>query len=384
MLNKSNFKQNLVPWANHNRIYICLVLVLILMPILILMTEAGGEGVAKFYSSANMVPLLKTSVLYATAGIGFTYVMIGGNFDLSITSVINIGSCLSIGFFNDIWKAMGGAEAGLSGMITAWLIAFAIAIAGGALVGILNGLLVAYLDVHSFIVTIGTQTAGAGFVYTFCNGNSLAAKDASLTNLMETPFHKIGATEFIKASYMDIWIPRVVITLLVIAFFAFLLLKTRWGRDLLMTGSNKEAAWQAGINVRKKILMTFVISGATAAFAGALFAVSMNAAVPNFGERGINPLMLTMASTIIGGTVMTGGSGCVIKTAVAVVVFEMIFSALLVMGMGFDAQVLAAGVLLASIVFYEAFSLYRQGLRKGIRPALLEEVPALKKAQKKA
>lgn len=373
-----NKKTNLNVWLNANRIYICLAAVLILMPVLILVTGHGAAGVGSFFGSGNMVPVLKTSVLYITVGIGFTYVMIGGNFDLSIGAMINVGACLAIGSFNYFYRKFGGDAGGAGAQAAAWTIAMLISLAGGCLGGAINGWLVAYGKVHSFIVTIGTLTAFSGFVYTFCNGNTLSAKSAAFTDLLEKPVNKMFATGYVKSSFLDILTIRFLVMIVILVLFAVLLEKTRWGRDFLMTGSNHEAAWQAGIDVDRNIMISFVISGLTAALAGALFAISMNAAVPNFGERGISPLMLTLAATIIGGTVMTGGSGNVIKTAVAVITLEVVFSGLIIMGFGFDAQVLAAGVLLALIVLYEAYSLYRQSQRKGIRPALLEEAEKLK------
>jgi ribose/xylose/arabinose/galactoside ABC-type transport system permease subunit len=168
----------------------------------------------------------------------------------------------------------------------------------------------------------------------------------------------------------------------VLIFFEVLLLKTRWGKDLFMVGSNSEAAWQAGIDTEKKVMWTFVVSGFCAAFGGILFAASMNAAVPNYGERGISPLMLVLASTIIGGTVMTGGYGSVIKTAVAVITIESIFNGLIGMGLGFDSQVLAAGVLLGVVVLGEAYALYKQALKRGERPVLMKEAEELKNLRK--
>ena len=204
--------------------------------------------------------------------------------------------------------------------------------------------------------------------------NTISADSYLLVDIIEKSLARIPFIEMITL--------RSVITIGILVFFEILLIKTSWGRDLLMTGSNKEAAWQAGIDTEKKVIMTFIISGFTAALGGALFAASMNAAVPNYGERGINPLMLVLASTIIGGTVMTGGSGSVVKTAVAVITIQAIFNGLIGMGLGFDTQVLAAGVLLAAVVLIEAYSLYKQALKKGARPFLMKEALEMKAALK--
>lgn len=353
---------------NENRIYVFLIVVTLLM--IILTGTMNEKGITAFTKSGNLVPMMKTSLLPIMVGIGFTYVMIGGNFDLSVGSVINVGAIMVMGEFNRFFKLFGGEEGGLAGLILAWLIALAIALAAGALVGLINGLLVAKGKVHSFIVTIGMLTAMSGFVYTYSKGNTISAKSYALVDIIEKPF--------IKLPYLEMFTLRFVIVLAALIFFEILLIKTKWGKDLFMVGSNKEAAWQAGIDIDKKIIQTFVVSGFTAAFAGALFAISMNAAVPNYGERGINPLMLVLAATIIGGTIMTGGGGSVLKTAVAVITIEIIFNGLIVLGLGFDTQVLSAGAVLGVVVLFEAYSLYKKGLLKGQRASMMAEARQMK------
>ena len=361
-------KDNLLGHFNDNRIYIFLAITLVVILIATGSMEEGGA--ASFFKSGNVAPMLKTGLLPIMVGIGFTFVMIGGNFDLSVGAVINVGAIMVMGEFNRFYKFFGGEEGGLSGLIIAWLIALAIALAAGALIGLVNGLLAARGKVHSFIVTIGMLTTMSGFVYTYSGGNTISAKSYALVDIIEKPF--------IKLPYIEILTLRSLLVILVLIFFEILLVKTKWGKELYMVGSNKEAAWQAGINIEKRLIQTFVISGVTAAFAGALFAISMNAAVPNYGERGINPLMLVLAATIIGGTIMTGGGGSVVKTAVAVVTIQVIFNGLIVMGLGFDSQVLSAGALLGFVVLFEAYSLYRKGLLKGQRAAMMEEAQQLK------
>ncbi len=356
-------KKQLIGKINHNRIFVIFAVVMIFMSIV-----APG-----FLRTGNITPMLKTSMLAAIVAIGFTFVMIGGNFDLSVAAVINVGAVVVMGEFNRFYALFGGEAAGGGAVFWAWVVAFIIALGAGALVGLANGLLVAKAKVHSFIVTIGMLTTMGGFVYTYSKGNTISANSYALVDIIEK--------SFVKIPYLDFFTMRSLITIGVIVFFEILLVKTRWGRSLYMVGSNKEAAWQAGIDMEGKIIWTFVISGFTAALGGILFATSMNAAVPNFGERGINPLMMILASTIIGGTVMTGGDGSVVKTAVAVVTIQAIFNGLISMGLGFDAQVLAAGILLGIAVLYEAYMLYKQALLKGERPALRAEADELKRVR---
>ncbi|RDG33428.1 ABC transporter permease [Oceanispirochaeta sp. M1] len=359
-INKNFDREKLLGTLNHNRIYVFLVIIIIIMSI-------GAPG---FMRSSNVTPLLKTSLLPILVGIGFTFVMIGGNFDLSVGAMINVGALMVMGEFNRFFLIFGGEAAGTGAVVGAWIVASIIALGAGSFFGLINGLLVAKGKVHSFIVTIGMLTTLGGFVYTYSKGNTISANSYLLVDIIEKPL--------LKLPYLEFFTMRSIITILVLVFFEILLVKTSWGRGLFMVGSNKEAAWQAGIDMERKLILTFIISGFTAAMGGILFATSMNAAVPNYGERGINPLMLVLASTIIGGTVMTGGSGSVVKTAIAVIAIQAIFNGLIGMGLGFDSQVLAAGVLLGSVVLYEAFVLYKQSLRKGERPAMLPEAEELK------
>jgi ribose transport system permease protein len=354
-------RHELVLKGNENRIYIFLAIVFIVLAI----------AYPNFFSSSNIKALTTTCLLPILASIGFTYVMIGGNFDLSIGSVINAGAVICMGEFTRFFKLFGGDSGGSGALIGAWALAFACAVAIGVGIGALNGFLVAKVKVHSFIVTIGMLTAVSGFVYTYSKGNTISVKSTALVDVIDK--------SLVPAPYIEMVTPRFIVVIAIVILFEVVLLKTRWGYDLFMVGSNKESAFQAGINTEKKVFTSFMLSGFTAALSGALFAVSMNAAVPNYGERGIAPLMMVLASTIIGGTVMTGGSGSVVKTAVAVFTIQSIFNGLISMGMGFDAQVLSAGVLLGAVVFYESFSLYRQGLRKGERPALMREAEEMKR-----
>jgi ribose transport system permease protein len=353
-------KTKLISKLDSYRIYVFFIIVFIIMTI----------ATPKFTGTGNIVPMIKTALLPIMVGIGFTYVMIAGNFDLSIGAIINVGASIVMGEFNRFYEIFGGEAGGTKAIVWAWIVAIVLALAAGVLVGLINGLLVAKGGVHSFIVTIGMLTALSGFVYTYSKGNTISADNTKLVDLIEKPF--------IKAPYIEVFTIRFVIVAVVLIFFEILLLRTKWGRSLLMVGSNKEAAWQAGIDTDRKVIFSFVISGFTAAFAGLLFAISMNAAVPNYGERGISPLMLVLASTIIGGTVMTGGSGSTVKTAVAVLTIQAIFNGLISLGLGFDTQVLAAGALLGLVVIYESYSLYKQALKKGERVALLKEANELR------
>lgn len=301
-----------------------------------------------FLNTFNMTSILKSASLYTMLAIGLTLVMICGHLDLSIQAVMNLGAVMVIGMYS--WSNLG------------WIPSIIIAIAAGGVIGFLNGLIVTKGKVHSFIVTLGTMTLTTGLIFLYTHGGSISTEG-----------------DFVLADWMDypkipMFPPRVIITILAVVIFAFLLSKTRFGRNFYMVGGNRETAWLAGINTDMKVISAFVISGMMSALGGALFAISQGTAVPNMGSKGISPLMVAIASVIIGGTSMAGGKGGVMKSFFAVLSLMILFNALTCFGTGYEVQVLANGLVLAVVVLYEALAIYRQDKIKGIRKELLREI----------
>jgi len=341
---------------NENRIYISLIVIYLIMAFF----------APNFFNTFNTLSIMKSWSMAAMVAIGFTIVMIIGQFDLSVGSILNLGAVLTIGEFNRFYpmiKTMNLSE-GFTLFLT-WMIAILIALLGGALVGFINGYLVAKVKVHSFIVTIGMLTTVTGFIYVYCNGSSISSSSYILSDFIDKP------TLFILS-------PRIIIVFVFIVLFEIMLVFTKMGRAIFLVGGNPEAAWLAGIDKEKYTIAAFIISGVMAALGGSLFAISLNTAVPNFGEKGISPLMMVLASTIIGGTAMTGGKGSVLKSGVAVLTLAIIFNGLTNFGAGFEVQILTSGVLLAFVVLYEAYAIYKQDLTKGQRPELMKEISAIR------
>lgn len=298
-----------------------------------------------FFNVFNLTNILLAASLNAMVAIGFTVVMICGHMDLSIASTINLGAILVIG----LQPQLG------------WVPSILIAILAGAVVGMGNGLLVAKGKIHSFIVTLGTMTIVQGLIYMYSHGSSLNITDFALPDWIDKPVIPMLA-------------PRVIITIIAVVIFEIWLIKTRYGKGFFMVGGNKETAWLAGFNTDRYLIVAFILSGLFAALGGTLFAISISSAVPNMGEKGVSPLMIVLASTIIGGTSMAGGKGSIVKSAVAVLTLSSLFNGLNCLGTGYEVQIFASGLMLAAVVLYEAYALYRQDKIKGQRVHLLKEL----------
>jgi ribose transport system permease protein len=319
---------------NDNRIYIMFAIVFIVMAVI----------APNFLNLFNIANILKGATLCAMVSVGFTVLLISGYLDLSIGSVINLGAVVVIAVSN---------AAGLTAGILA-------ALAAGVLVGVVNGLFVTKGKIHSFIVTLGMLTTVKGLLYMITGSASINIKGFQVVSYMES-------------KVLWIFTPKVLITLALILLMALMLRRTRVGRVFFLMGGNRETAWFAGYNTDNYWILAFVLSSAMAAVGGILFALSAGVAVPNMGEKGLNPQLLVIASTIIGGTSMSGGKGSVIKSAFAVLTLTTLFNGFSCLGSGYEVQIAVSGLILAAIVSYEAYSDYKADLRKGQRQNLLKE-----------
>lgn len=326
-------KVNLRDFLDSNRIYLLLIFVFVFMSL----------AAPKFFTVFNITNILRGTSLGAMAAIGFTVVMIAGQLDLSIATVINLGAVFVIGMQPHY----------------GWPVAIAAGVFSGVVVGLINGLLVAKAKINSFIVTLGMMTILQGFIYMYSKGGSLNISDFAFGEWLEKP-----VIPFLP--------PRVIITIIFIVIFGIMLMKTRYGKGFFVVGGNKTTAWLAGLNTDNYIISSFIMSGFTAALSGVLFSISISSAVPNMGEKGVSPLMIVIAATIIGGTSMAGGIGSITKSAMAVLLLTMLSNGLNAFGAGYEVQILVSGAVLSIVVLYEAYVLYKQDKTKGLRPGLLK------------
>ena len=326
---------NVQDFLDSNRIYLLLIFVFLFMSL----------AAPNFFTLFNFTNILRGSTLGAIAAIGFAVVMISGQLDLSIATVINLAAVFVIGTQPQL----------------GWPLAILFGVLSGVVVGLINGLLVAKAKINSFIVTLGMMTILQGFTYMYTKGGSLNISDFSFGEWLEKPL-------------IPLLPPKVIIAIILIVIFEIMLVRTRYGKGFFVVGGNKNTAWLAGLNTDNYLISSFIMSGLTAAISGVLFAISISSAVPNMGEKGVSPLMTVIAATIIGGTSMAGGKGSIAKSAVAVLLLTMLSNGLNCFGAGYEVQIFASGAVLSIVVLYEAYNLYKQDRIKGLRPGLLKNM----------
>lgn len=337
--------QKTLVFIDKNRIFILFILVFAIMSIF----------APRFMTGFNLTTIMRTMSMNATAAIGFTMILIIAQLDLSIGTIITFAGVVGLGLKE--YLGYGGSVP--------------IAILAGCGIGLINGLLVAKAKINSFIVTLGMLTILQGAIYTITGGNSISLSSPDA----------FAVSDFLAKQLIPLFTPRVIITLVLIAGFAVFLRYTRAGRNFYMVGGNSQTAWLAGINTDRYTIITFVISGFTAAVGGVLFAMEGAAATLNLGDTS---LMYVISAVIIGGTAMSGGKGGVVKSFVAILTLDILYNGIILFGLGNEVKIFIAGLILAAVVLYEAYTQYKHDKVVGQRAELMKEVEDLKEKVKAA
>lgn len=257
--------------------------------------------------------------------VGMTLVMISGGIDLSVGSVMALcGALLGVGLID--WHLP-------------LPIAIALCMLAGLACGLLNGWVTVKWKLPSFIVTLGMLEAARGGAY--------------LVTGSETKYIG-GAVERIAANTLGgLSLPFLVAILLVIVA-QFLLLRTVWGRYLMVVGANEQAAWYSGIDPRPVKVAVFGASGLLAGVAAVLQCARLSSADPNAGT---GAELQAIAACVIGGTSLLGGRGSVLRTLFGVLLIAVLGAGLSQIGAREPTKRLVTGcVILAAVIldFYRA------------------------------
>ena len=248
-----------------------------------------------FLTAANLRNVLDQQALLLIAGSAVTLTLISGHFDISVSAAHINASIVTALIMNESASALGAIAGG---------------IAIGAAFGLLNGFVVAWVRINSFIATLATSFVfyGVGFLLS----------DRSIIRISDRGFSEVArgrAGGLTNATW---------IALVVVALFWVLLERTRFGRHLFAAGGNSEAARLAGVRVEGIVLSTFVLTGAAAGLAGALSASKTLTAQPS---DDFSFVFSVLTAVIVGGTSIAGGEGAVWRT-----IFGAFFTAFMLNG----------------------------------------------------
>jgi len=248
-----------------------------------------------FLTKNNLLNLVFQNATIGVAACAVTLTIIAGNFDLSLGSIFVLAEVLAA------WAAVH---------IGVWW-AFPVAIVAGALMGAVNGLLVAKVHINAFLATLATALTFGGIAVGVTSGGLLITPSSSV-------FTFIGQQRVAGVQYPVIIFALVAIVLqLVLAYTVF-------GRHLYGVGGNRDAARLSGIKVDRTVIITFVITGAACGLAGLIDASTTGSGSSDMSGLGGSLALLAIAGVALGGTSIFGGIGSVWRTVVGVLILGMI------------------------------------------------------------
>jgi rhamnose transport system permease protein len=284
----------------------------------------------RFASQQEAQFILANTTIFALLALGETMVVVSRNVDLSIGSVVGLSAYVSASLFGKIHGIP---------IVVVFLVGLGIGLA----VGVANGLMVAIGRVPSLVVTLATLYIVRGLDILIVGGNEVVAQT------LPNAFIEIPRAGVYGVPYLAIAIA------VVIGIGAYYLRSYRSGRDLYAIGSNPEAARLAGIAVGRRVFTAFAVSGAIAGVAGVLWAAQYQTVDSNAGT---GYELTVIASVVVGGVAIFGGSGSAVGAAIGALLLQTINSALYVLGISpFWDQAIAGALLLAAITLDRIISL---------------------------
>lgn len=276
-----------------------------------------------FLTWPNMINIVKSNSVVFVLALGATYVVIAGAVDLSVASA-TAACAMTLGL-----TLLTGVSAP---------VAICVALLFGAFLGALNGLAIAYLKISFFVVTLGTLSMFQSY--------SLIINDGVSVSVFATPAFKVLNT-FVNGNVGPF--PIILIFDLVLLLIAGGILRyTAFGRSLYAIGANAEAARLNGINVRRVILLVFIIAGL---LAGLGSIVQVGRLTSASAEVDPTLLMTVLAAVLIGGTAFTGGEGGVFGTMIGVLFLGVIQNGLTLSGVSSFWQGMVSGAILILAVW---------------------------------
>lgn len=267
-----------------------------------------------FLTQRNLTNILLQTAPATIMAVGLVFALSAGEIDLSFGSIVAVSS-LSAAVVMQDHSLFAGIVAGLG---------------VGILIGALNGVLVAYMKLPSFLVTLATMGLFAGIARSMTNLRSIPVVNDTFTGIF-------GSGKLLSVPSLVIW------TALGVGIGHLVYRHTRFGAHVMATGDNPRAAQVTGIKVPRVRLYVMMICGGTAGLAGLLYAGRLQAAKYTLGE---SDLMTVIAAVIVGGTALNGGKGSIIGALLGSLLMGMLNNGLILMNLRVSDQMIVRGLII--------------------------------------
>lgn len=306
---------------------------------LLLLFLITGVAEPDFLSYSNIISCFNTATMYTLLAIGIAFVIMTGEIDVSIGSTLGLSA------------AMTGLIAKQDGSIAVMLLAV---VATGAVIGLINGVGVAYFGVPSLIFTLGTNSVVRGMIYILSDGRTVENFGGSLASYGNlTLFAEI--TLYYALAVLLVAVAHIVLT------------KTKKGKYFIAVGDNAGGANLVGISVTGTKLLAYVLCGIFAGLGGFVFA-SKYGQVMTVAGNGYE--MTAIAACVLGGISLSGGLGNMVGAAIGAVIMSSISRLLVFIGLPSTYDNTITGIMLIVIVVIDALT-QRRSIEMARRKRLL-------------
>ncbi|MGI6778884.1 MAG: ABC transporter permease [Acetivibrionales bacterium] len=313
----------------------------ILLIIIFLYSIFVGIMNPAFLHVETLFDIIRTSSTTMIVVIGLLLIMISGGIDVSFMAIALFGSYSCI----NIMIASG---------IDSLFFAFFVSMVIGLILGTINALLINWLKLPPFIITLGTQNLFHGIMTTFISDKSFGA------GVLPSCLYKFGQstifsfkTESGKIGLTASFIPVVIVALVT----WFILYRTMIGRGIVAIGNNEESARRAGFSPSLIRLFVYAYSGVLAGIMGIVYVAQVNALYPN---KLVGDELMVVAAAVIGGTKITGGQGKILGVILGVTIIYLLNSTLILIGLSSSWNDLFVGAILVASI---AVSSYQERVR---------------------
>jgi len=293
-----------------------------------------------FLSLNNIITMTKHVAYNAILAIGMLFVILKGGIDLSIGSTVGLSGVVA-GVLLQGWQV---DALGVVFYPPVWVVVVA-SLVVGAIIGMINGVLVTRFNVAPFIATLGMLYVARGTALLISNGSTYPRLGGS-PELGNTGFGLIGGGRIFGVP-TAIWIMAVFALVAV-----FVLRNTPFGRWVYATGGNERAAELSGVPVRRVKLLVYVISGLCAATTGLIISSELTSAAPQLGE---SFELNAIAAVVIGGAALTGGRGNIRGVLIGAFVIGFLSDGLVIVGVStFWQTVIKGAVIILAVMLDQA------------------------------
>lgn len=285
-----------------------------ILPILALICILFALLTPNFLTTGNIVNIFRQASINIVLATGMTFVILTGGIDLSVGSILGVTAV--VGVLTSLIPGVG------------WL-AVPVALLAGLGLGLINGALIAFLDLPPFIVTLGALTALRGAAYLIASGTTVINRDLN--------FAWIGINYLGPVPWL------VVIALLTVVASWFILRRTILGMQIYAVGGNQQAARLTGIKVKRVLLFVYGVSGLLSGLAGIMSASRLYSAT---GMLGNGYELDAIAAVILGGTSFSGGIGTIWGTLLGALIIATLNNGLTLLNMSFFWQLVVKGLVI--------------------------------------